>query len=119
MAEVVYNLLDCDPVIRLKLVCEASDPKYNIMQGEISDDKVSVSEGSALELRLDIDELQEFYSMCTRSSVRPFISQLIAHLENVRKRIPDCHRSNLKEERKWSDIVAGRPTQLSPNPSKQ
>jgi hypothetical protein len=34
--------------------------------------------------------------------------QLIAHLETVRKRIPDCHRSNLKEERKWSDIVAGR-----------
>jgi hypothetical protein len=32
MAEVVYNLLDCDLVIRLKLVCEASDPKYNIMQ---------------------------------------------------------------------------------------
>jgi hypothetical protein len=50
MAEVVHNLLDCDPVIRLKSECEASDPKYNVMQGEISDDKVLVSEGNALEL---------------------------------------------------------------------
>ena len=46
--------------------------------------------------------------MCTRSTVRSSISQLIACLETVYKDIRDRHRRNVKEERKWSDIVAGR-----------
>jgi len=108
MAEVVHDLLNCDPAIRLKLVCEVSNLKYNVMQGEISDVKVPASEDTALELRLDIDELQEFHFMCTRSMVRSSISQLIACVETVCKDIPYCHRCNLKEERKWSDIMAGR-----------
>jgi hypothetical protein len=113
IAEVVHDLLNCDPVIRLKLVCEVSDPKYNVMQSEISDDKVSASEDIALELGLDIDELQKFHSMCARSTVRSFISQLIALFKTVCKDIPDRHRRNLKEERKWSDIVAGRHSHTS------
>jgi hypothetical protein len=36
----------------------------------------------------------------------------------VCKDIPDCHRSNLKEETKWSDIVAGRRSHiLETNPA--
>jgi hypothetical protein len=107
MAAAVLNPWDSDPLIRLKLVCEALDFKYNVSQSEFSDVKVPVSEG-ALELRLDIDELQKLYSMCMRSTVRSFITQLIACLATVCKIFPDCHKNNLKEDRKWSDVVADR-----------
>jgi hypothetical protein len=46
--------------------------------------------------------------MCTRPSVRTFISQIITQLETVCNKIPYCYKSNLNENRKWSDIVAGR-----------
>ena len=125
MAEVARDLFNRDPVISSKLAYETSYPKYNMSQGEISAVKVSASEDSVLELRLDIDELQEFFSMCVRPTIRSLLSQLITHLETECKEIPDRHRCNLKEERKWSDIVAGRHPHISetnpttPNPSKQ
>jgi hypothetical protein len=72
MAEVVYSLLDCDSEIRLKVKCVPSDLKYKLTQSERGECRESVSESSALELKLDIDELQELYTMCTRPSVRTF-----------------------------------------------
>ena len=87
---------------------KTSDPKYKLIQSEIREDRRSVSESSTLELKLDIDELQELYTMCTRPSVRIFISQLVTQLVTVRNEIPYCHESNPKEKRTWSDIVAGR-----------
>ena len=108
MAEVVYSWLDCDTEIRLKVKCVTSDPKYKLIQSEIREDRGSVSESSILELKLDTDEPQELYTMCTRPSVKTFISQLITQLVKVRNEIPYCHESNPKEKRTWSDIVAGR-----------
>ena len=113
ISEVVRDVFNCDPVIRSELVYETSDPKYNESQSEISVFKVSASEDSVLELRLDIDELQEFYSMCTRPTTRSLLSQLITYLETECKDIAGRHRCNLKEERKWSDIVAGRHSRIS------
>jgi hypothetical protein len=104
----VYSWLDCDSEISLNIKCVTSDPIYKLIQSEIREDRGSVSESSALELKLDIDELQELYTMCTRPSVKTFISQLINQLETVCNEIPYCHESNPKEKRKWSDIVAGR-----------
>jgi hypothetical protein len=72
-----------------------------------------VSESSALELKLDIDELQELHTMCTQLANKNYIEQLIAHLTTMRNKIPYCTNNNGKEERKWSDIVAGRSLQAS------
>ena len=113
MAEVACDLFNHDLVISSKLTYKTSDPKYNVLQGEISAVKVSACEDSVLELRLDIDKLQEFYSMCARPTIRSLLSQLITHLETECKEIPGRHRCNLKEERKWSDIVAGRHPHIS------
>ena len=88
-----------------------------ITRCEIREDREPVSEISALELKLDIDELQEFHTMCTWATVRTFISQLTAQLETIRSKIPYCYNSKLKDERKWSDIVAGRNPHVSGNNS--
>ena len=45
--------------------------------------------------------------MCTQSSVRTFISQFITRLETVFEKIP-YSKSRITEEIKWSDIIAGR-----------
>jgi hypothetical protein len=87
MAEVAYSSLNCDSEIRLKFECIAPDLKYKLLQSEIREDRELVSKISALELKLDIDELQEFHTMCTRATVRTFISQLIAQLETVRSTV--------------------------------
>jgi hypothetical protein len=88
MAKVAYSLIDCDSLIRLKVECVASGRKYNLIHSEIKEDSESVSESNALEHKLDIDELQEIFTMCTRPSVRTFILQLITQLETVNKKIP-------------------------------
>jgi hypothetical protein len=100
MVEAVYSLLDCDSEIRLKVESIALDLKFKLIQSEIMKDRESVSESSALELKLDIDELQELHTMCTRPSVRTFISQIITQLETVCNKIPYCFKSNLNEKRK-------------------
>ena len=65
MAEVVHGLLDYNLKIKLKVECEALDAKNKPIQSEIRKTSESISVGSALELKLNIDELQELYSMCT------------------------------------------------------
>jgi hypothetical protein len=46
--------------------------------------------------------------MCTRSSVRVFITQLITCLENASKDCSDCATTNPGKNRTWADIVADR-----------
>jgi hypothetical protein len=99
MVEVVYSLLDCDSEIRLKVEYVASDLKYKLTYSEIREDRESVSESSALELKLDIDQFQELHNICMKPSVRTFISQLIAQLETLHNKIPYCHKSNLNEKK--------------------
>ena len=108
MADVVYNLLDCGLEIRLKVECKTTDPTGNLNQSERRKDSVLASEGSELELKLDIEELQELNTMCTRSSVRMFISQFINRMETLCEKIPSYSISKETEKIKWSDIVAGR-----------
>ena len=86
MAEVAHSSTDCDSLIRLKVECVDTNRKYNLIQSEIKEVSESVSESNALELKLDIDELQEILTMCTQPSVRTFIIQLITQLETVRKK---------------------------------
>jgi len=88
MADVVYNLPGCGLEIRLKVECKTTDPTGNLNQSERRKDSVLASEGSELELKLDIEELQELNTMCTRSSVRMFISQFINRMETLLKRFP-------------------------------
>jgi hypothetical protein len=71
------------------------------------------NENSALELKLDIDELHEVHALCVRLPIRNYLSHLIIQLEKVRTSSPCCLTSNLNEERKWSDVVAGRNTHAS------
>jgi uncharacterized protein HemX len=72
MAEVVYSLLDCDVKVRLNIKCETLDRYFEPTQSETREFRKSVSEGSALELKLDIDELQELLTMRTRLSNRNY-----------------------------------------------
>jgi hypothetical protein len=92
MAVVVYNLLDCGLEIRLNVKCKTIDPTGTLNQSERRKGSVSASEGSELELKLDIEELQELNTMCTRSSVRMFISQFITQLETLFEKIPSYSR---------------------------
>jgi hypothetical protein len=66
------------------------------------------SENSALELQLDIDELQELHALCTQSPIRNYLQHLLTHLDKVRTNYCRCFSNNPEEKRKWSDIVAGR-----------
>jgi len=104
----MYSLGDLNQEIRLKFECVVSDIKKKFIHSETRKAREPVSESSALEIKLDIDELQELDTLCTRLSIRTFISQLIIQLETMRTKVPYCFKSNLKEGRKWSDIVAGR-----------
>jgi hypothetical protein len=74
-----------------------------------------VSEKIALELELDINEIQELQTMCTRPLVRNLLALIIAQLETVHNKIHCLQKSNSKDERKWSDIVAGRDSHTSGN----
>ena len=101
----MYSWLDCDTEIRLKVKCVTLDPKYKLIQSEIREDRGSVSESSALELKLDIDEL---YTMCMRPLVETFISQLIV-MKVIRKIKGRGQTSWLGEI-----LTFLEPTQLSP-----
>ena len=98
--DVVYNLLDCGLEIRLKVERKTIDPTGNLNQSERRKDSVLVSEGSELELKLDIEELRELDTMCTWSLVRMFISQFINRLETVFRKIPSYSIS-----RDWENKV--------------
>ena len=108
MAEVVHGLLDYNLKIKLKVECEALDAKNKLIQSEIRKTSESISVGSALELKLNIDELQELYSMCTRPVVRSYIQQIITQFDSMYRNISKSAEYTLNEKRKWSDIVAGR-----------
>jgi hypothetical protein len=53
--------------------------------------------------------------MCTRPLVRNIVASIIVQLETVLNKIHCQQKSNSKEERKWSDIVAGRNHHTSGN----
>jgi hypothetical protein len=84
VGEVAYSSLNCDSEIRLKFECIAPDLKYKSLQSEVREDREPVSEISALELKLDNDEIEELHTMCTPATVRIYITQLIAQLETLR-----------------------------------
>jgi hypothetical protein len=74
MVEVTYNLSDLDQDIRLKLECVASDHKYKRICRGIKENRMSVSEKSALELELDINKIQELPTMCMWPLVRNLLA---------------------------------------------
>ena len=104
----MYSLLDCGLAIRLKVECRTIEAIGNYNQSDKRKGSVSASERSELELKLDIEEPQELYTMCMRSSVRMFISQFITCLESLFDKIPSYSTSKEIEKIRWSDIVAGR-----------
>jgi hypothetical protein len=63
MADAVYSLLDCTFEIRLKVECKSIVPIGKLIQSESRKACMSASERSELELKLDIDELQELLTM--------------------------------------------------------
>jgi hypothetical protein len=107
-ADAVYSLLECGLKIRLKVECKSTVPIGNLFQNKSRKAYMSASERSELELKLDIDELQEPHTMCTRSSVKMFISQFINRVEALFDKIPSHSTAKEREKIKWSDIVAGR-----------
>lgn len=111
----VYSLVDRDLEIRLQLECIISNKKSELLRRKNITHRVlrsERSEKSALDLKLDIDELQELHALSTRSPIRNYLAYLICQLEKVRAS-SHFYTSNKKEERKWSDIVAGRNPQAS------
>ena len=80
-------MLDCDSETRLKVKCEISNLKNKLIQSETKKVSDSVSECSAFELKIDVDELQELYTMCTPPSVRSFIFQLVIQFDTICNKI--------------------------------
>jgi len=68
----MYSLGDLNQEIRLKFECVVSDIKKKFIHSETRKAREPVSESSALEIKLDIDELQELDTLCTRLSIRTF-----------------------------------------------
>jgi len=111
-------LIECELQIKPKLGGTILDNNLNLLQSENSVFKEVFNESSALELQLNIDELQELHTMCLRSANRNYIAQLIAQLVAIRNKFPHHFNSTWKVAKKWSDIVAGRSSQVSkPNPA--
>jgi hypothetical protein len=111
MAEVVYSFADQYSEIRLQLESITTNVQSKLSHCEKKNNSMSQSESienSALELQLDIDELQELHALCTRSPIRNYLQHLITHLDKVRTNYRCCFSSNPEEKRKLSDIVAGR-----------
>jgi hypothetical protein len=59
----VYSLLDCGLEIRLKVEYKSIVPIGKLIQSGSRKASMSASERSELELKLDIDELQELHTM--------------------------------------------------------
>ena len=108
MADVVCSLLGCGLEIRLKAECATIDHKSNLFNSDSRKSSVLVNERSELELKLDTEEFRELHGMCTRSSVRTFISQFITRLKTLFEKISLYSKFRITEKIKWSDIVAGR-----------
>jgi hypothetical protein len=104
----MYSLPYCGLEIRLKVECATIDHKSNLFNSDSRKTSVLANERSELELKLDVEEFQELHAMCTRSSVRIFISKFITRLESLFEKIPLYSKSRITEEIKWSHIVAGR-----------
>ena len=104
----MYSLLHCGLEIRLKVKCATIEHKSNLFNSDSRKASVLANERSELELKLDIEEFQELHAMCTQSSVRTFVSQFVTRLETLFEKIPLYSKSRITEEIKWSDIVAGR-----------
>ena len=96
--------------IRPKIECVTLDCNFNLTYSEVREIRKTLSESSALELKLDINELQELHTTCTRPANKNYITQLIAQLV-IQNKNPYCPNSNRKAVRKWSDIVADRSCQ--------
>ena len=107
MAEVVHNRVNSDPLIQLKLVCEDLTLKSVMCISESKGIEIPMNEG-ALEYKLDIDELHGLLCMCTRPTVKLFLTHLLTCFGNVCKVLPKNNDLKLDRNRKWSDIVAGR-----------
>ena len=106
-------MIECELQIKPKLGGTILDNNLNLLQSENSDFREVLNESSVLELQLNIDELQELHTMCLRSANRNYIAQLIAQLVAIRNKFPHHFNSTRKIGRKWSDIVAGRSSQVS------
>jgi hypothetical protein len=87
MAEVTYSLLYLDQDIRLKSECVAADHKYKRIHRGLNEDRKSLSEKSALELELDITEVQELQTVCTQPSIRNFLAPIIVQLRTMLNKI--------------------------------
>lgn len=61
--------------------------KYKRIHREIKEDRKSVSEKSALELELDINEFQELQAMWTWPFVRNSLALRLAQLETVLNKV--------------------------------
>jgi hypothetical protein len=69
-----------------------------------------VSEEDLLELKFDLDEMQEIFTMSTHPYVKGPLLSLVDELQNRMKNMWCDLTENLGAVKKWSDVVAGRNT---------
>jgi pullulanase/glycogen debranching enzyme len=100
MADVTHRLLKLDQDIRLKIECVVLDHTHKKTHSEIKGNRKLVSEKSALELELDINEIQELQTMCMQPLVRNILASIIVQFETVLDKTHCRQKSNTKEERK-------------------
>jgi len=70
----VCNLLEYDLEIRPKIECVTLESNFNLTYSEVREIRKTLTESSALELKLDTDELQELHTMCTRPANKNYIT---------------------------------------------
>jgi len=111
MAATPLTVQEVDQEIRMyeehiKFKCE-----QKAVRSELTKSKKPVSDGHILELRLDIDELQELHFVSTWPHVKKILSSTVSKLEDI-PHIPGLKwKGNTEKGRKWSDVVADREPQ--------
>jgi hypothetical protein len=82
-SDITYSLLDTDQDIMLKIECIVLDHTYKKTHSRTKGNRKLLSENSALELNLDINEIQELQAMCTQPLLRNILMSIIVQLETI------------------------------------
>ena len=107
-----FSLLDIGENVMLKVERVTPELTQKSTDSGRSRNRKLVSDEGALELELNINEMQELRTMSMRPLVRNILASIIMHLEIILNKTNCQQESNVKEGRKWSDVVAGRNLQV-------
>ena len=86
MAAVLCTQTETAHEIRFNLGCELLNHTYSKVYSEIIGNRKIVSETDSLGLELDVNELQEFLTMCKRPLIRDVLEVIVMQIDTILKK---------------------------------